>query len=433
MAQIKKLLFLPGFSGGGFGHIGACLEFAKTFQKQGGKSVFLLGGPHIHRVAEAGFKTYKFKFWETGSSTAAPPAYTLVNSLNYQVVRDGLDHPLRVEFIIRQAARIIHMEKPDMLIGDSNLLAHLIGARNSIPVVQLTKAYYHPQPIPLVTWEDPPADQILPDIHPIFDPVLKWSHLSPLSRTEDLIQGDLYLVRGSPSLDPMSPLPQNTFYLGSLKKAFSENRSDPVLEISKEKKQPIVYVTIGGASQSGVSNRLFQLFNRAFSNLPYTILISTGGKPIPDIQDQGKNIYFEEWVNNDLILKHAALVIFHGGSTRLEVLQHGLPSITIPFQSEQEHYARRMQELKTSRYLPYSSEPYTHREARWRGGKFRKSQPFSIYLRKNPTLAPQTLRDTFLEVMNEPCLKQNAQNVMQEFKQLHGCEQGLQIIQDFFS
>ena len=227
-------------------------------------------------------------------------------------------------------------------------------------------------------------------------------------------------------------MPENTFYLGSLKKSGANDLSDPVLERAREKKQGLVYITIGGASQSGVSIDLFQLFNDAFSHLPYIILISTGGKPIPSLAELGENIFFEKWVNNNLILNHAETVIFHGGSTRLEILQHGLRSIAIPFQSEQEHYARRMEELKISRYLPYSDEPYTHRVSTWRGGKLTRKQPFSIFFRKNPTLNSETLKNTLLEVLDNSSMQQNAQKIKREFDQLNGCELGIQIIQEYF-
>jgi spore coat polysaccharide biosynthesis predicted glycosyltransferase SpsG len=51
-----KLLFLPNYLGGGFGHIGRCLALAEKARERNFQCAFFLNGPHIEKILQLVFK-----------------------------------------------------------------------------------------------------------------------------------------------------------------------------------------------------------------------------------------------------------------------------------------------------------------------------------------------------------------------------------------
>jgi hypothetical protein len=54
----------------------------------------------------------------------------------------------------------------------------------------------------IIWWEDPPTGIVSPDIHPVFDKLLRKWGLPGIDRAEELLRGDLYLVPNIPELEP---------------------------------------------------------------------------------------------------------------------------------------------------------------------------------------------------------------------------------------
>jgi len=424
---MKSLLFFPAYLGGGFGHIAACLALAEEWRKRGGRAVFLLGGPHVGRVRQAGFEAHIFRSLPVRPSRGATPAYTRVNDLRYLAVRDGLDHPLRVEAALWEAGRVIGTLRPDALVGDGFLLTGLLGRQFGLPVIQIAKSVFHPQAVPLGAWEISDPGQILPDPRGVFAPVFArrgWR----FDGMADLIGGELYLLRGIPALDPLEPLPARTCYIGALTRPPAPaGKAAPAWAAWRDSALPLVYVTIGGASHSGVSVDLFKLLVRAFAGQPYQALLSTGGRA-DLLEDLPANVRAETWLDPSDVLQQSAAVVHHGGYTRMDALAFGLPSVVIPFQTEQEYYGRILQGLGAAKRLAYSEAPYTRITAHWRGGHLRRVQPFTLDVRPHPTLRPEDLRAAVEQALQDGGMRQAALNLRDALRAYSGVARAADLI-----
>jgi len=248
------------------------------------------------------------------------------------------------------------------------------------------------------------------------------------------LAGDLYLLPGIPALDPMQPLPENTFYVGPIVRANREASTPPEWMAQLDRSRAVVYITIGGAAGYSGSLAFFRLIGEAFADGTHQVIVSTGGKLDP--QQAGampSNIRLERWIPNDAMLARSDTVVFHGGYTRMEILAHGLPSVVIPFHSEQEYYGRLMADAGAALVVPYSDEPYHCHQARWRGGSLLRKKTFSVFMRLHPTLKPATLRAAVDRSLSDPSIRSSAEQLRAQMATYRGCEQALDIVQARFA
>lgn len=425
---MAKALFFPNYLGGGFGHVGRCMALAETWKQQGGQAVFAIAGPHAQRVAEAGHTCYPLHFPRVGKPSHFSPAYVYFNGMNYQIVRDGFDHPLKVEITLWEAQKIIERERPDVLIGDGWPLTYAVGRQAKLPVVQLVKSIANPQPEKLVWWEAEPEGLLPPDAKPIFSPTYKRLGLPLLNCAEALLDGDLLLIPSIPSLDPIPMMADNMAYVGSITRGATQK--PPAWFNELDQKRPLVYITIGGGAGHDGSPEFFHLMNQAFEQADFQVVISLGGKPLPDGIKRSPHIRWESWVPTPAILPLCTAIVFHGGyGTRMETVENGVPSVIIPFHSEQEYSGRQMARSGASILLPYSDAPYTRYEAHWRGGKWLNATPYSIHVRLKPTLQPETLYQTVADAVINPTLRSKARELQAELSAYGGCAQAVNLIQ----
>ncbi len=426
--SLPTLLFFPNYLGGGFGHTGRCLALAEAWRAHGGRAVFALGGPHIRRVHQAGFDVYEMQTPRYTARHNTGLAYVHVSDMAYQIARDGFDHARVVRQAMQEAGQIIQRVSPDVLVGDGYALTRLIAHQNGLPVVQIVKSVAHPHPSPLTWWETTPRDVSPPDITPIFGPILKELGLPPLHRSTDLLDGDLLLLPSILPLDPMRPLPPKTYYVGPMVRR-ADNTPPPQWLLDLEATQsPLVYVTVGGGSGIAGDESFLHLVEAALGGEAYHVVVSTGGKKPPPSASFSDNIRLVPWVPNHHILPRAQGVVFHGGYTRMEVLLHGLPSVVIPFHTEQEYYARLMQRAGASIMLPYSTAPYQRLNVRWRGGLPWKQRTYSLHVRTEVTLQPETLREAVDALLNRPALRASASALQQSLQAMDGAEQARGLI-----
>lgn len=425
-----KALFFPNYLGGGFGHTSRCLALAEALTRRGGKVAFALNGPHLQRVIQAGYETYVLETPRMPKSSASAFAYIYIPNMSYQLLRDGFDHPRVVEKALTTALEVVQKVRPDVLIGDGWPLTRLVAHRAGLPVVQLVKSIVHPQPERLVWGEEPLAGMIVPDPGPVFNPVLDKIGLPTLTRAEELLDGDLLLLPSIPSLDPMTVLPPKTFYVGPIIRQSSLAQPLPPFFSALNGTRPVVYFTIGGAAGHGGSETLFKLMIEALAGNDYQVIASTGGKVDPkSLGGLPSNIRLERWIPNAEMIARSDVVIFHGGYTRMEILQQGLPSVIIPFHSEQEYYGRLVAGAGAAIVVPYSEEPYYCIQARWRGGSWWKSKRFTLHVRLKPTLSPDCLRSAVAKTLTDPTIRLKAQALQSFIESYGGCEQALDLIE----
>ena len=425
-----KILFFPSDLGGGFGHISRCMALADSFCKRGSEAAFALSGPHFKKVSKTGYKTFSLSPPRLIKSDPNGPAYIYVPGMAYQIVRDGFDNPNKVERSLAEGYEIIKMFRPDILVGDGYPVTWLLGQKAGIPVVQIVKSIAHPNPKQIVWWEKEPDGIIFPDPRPVFNPVLNMLGLPEITRAEQLLSGDLLLLPSIYTLDPMDPLPDHTFYVGGLVRKPSLDKASPDWFQNLNRSHPIIYVTVGGAAGHGGGRRFFKMVADTFEGTDCHVVISTGRKI--DIKSFGlmpSNIRLVSWVPGPEMIGISDLVIFHGGYTRIEILMNDLPSIIIPFHSEQEYYGRIMEKAGIAKVVHYSDEPYQCKKTYWKGGnRWRKSRPFTVYVRFNMTLKPNVLKTAISNVLFNKEMKHKAQSLRHEMESLGGCDAVVDLI-----
>jgi UDP:flavonoid glycosyltransferase YjiC (YdhE family) len=427
---LAKALFFPNYLGGGFGHSARCLALAECLRERGWESAFVIDGPHRSVIEKAGFKTLFLTMPPMSPKRGGGPAYVLVPNLSYQVVRDGFHNSRIVKAAVRQATDIVRCENPDVLIGDGYLLTGILGKRAGIPVVQFVKSVVHPNPVKMVWWEEEPKDLKPPDIRSIFGRILNRADLPPATQEGfELLSGDLLLLPSIPVLDPMDPIPKNTFYVGPIIRKTQYNKPMPEWFKALDSNRPIVYVTIGGAA-GGDFQSFFRLVVGSLKGMEAQVVVSTGGVPFKG-EAVPENMLFVDWVPGVEMIARSSLVVFHGGYSRMEVLSAGLPSIVIPFHSEQEYYGRLMEKAGVSRLLLFSNEPYRLVWKRWKGGSgFLSIRKFSVAMRFQMTLDSETFRYEVARALEDSEMLKRARALQSELRESGGVAKAADIIQE---
>jgi UDP:flavonoid glycosyltransferase YjiC (YdhE family) len=197
-----------------------------------------------------------------------------------------------------------------------------------------------------------------------------------------------------------------------------------------DKTKPIIYVTVGGAAGHDGAGDFFRIVAEGLSDVNAQIIVSTGGKLDPaEIPFKSPNIRWERWVPTQKMLDYCDLIVFHGGyGTRMQVVEKGLPSIVIPFHSEQEYSGRQLVASNAAKLLHYSTSPYTCITAKWRGGKLLKRSPYTVQFRLDATLEPEQLSEVVEDALNNPKLRDGVKALQEELKPYGGCEQAIDLI-----
>jgi UDP:flavonoid glycosyltransferase YjiC (YdhE family) len=112
---------------------------------------------------------------------------------------------------------------------------------------------------------------------------------------------------------------------------------------------PLVYVTLGSVTGSlPFYPDLFRRLLDALADLPADVLLTLGRDADPEALGAAPaNARVEPWVDQDAVLREAAVVVSHGGhGTTLGALAHGVPQVLLPlFAGDQWRTARRVEAL----------------------------------------------------------------------------------------
>jgi MGT family glycosyltransferase len=410
-----KAIFFPSYMGGGFGHVARCLALANAWQTAGHEAEFALNGPHLGKVEQAGFRTYRMAMLLRPETNRA--AYILVSGLAYQWLRDGYHSPKMVQRAVQEGIKICQASQPDVIVSDYWPIARIVAQACRLPLVQIVENFSHPQGTPLVWWEALPQGIIAPNIIPVVASSLKRYHIPQISRAEDMNQGDLLLIPSIPALDPLPAVPENTHYVGALLPSMPGN--------SEVEPDPLIYVSVGGAASLAGGMDFFRMVVQTFDGAAFHGVLSTGGEVnLAELGHISSNLRIENWVSASEMLDRCALAVFHGGTaTRMEVLMRGKPAIVIPFHSEQENSGRRLQAAGAGLTLPYSVSTWEMNSLHWAGG------PFTLAFRRQPTLVPAALRQTIETVLYNSSYRQNAQRLQQEMVKAGGVERAIELIE----
>jgi UDP:flavonoid glycosyltransferase YjiC (YdhE family) len=423
---MKRAMFLPSYQGGGFGHVGRCTVLANELSRRGWQTGMLLDGSHVEVVKQSGCKVFVPwfpKMPKPGKNSTA--AYICIQDGNIQILRDGYVRAWRFWAAVTETIRIVRKFRPDILVGDFSLLTWIVGKRTGLPVVQIAQSISHPLDPRIIWWEKPPSGMVSPSIERVFNPVLEKWKIQPVHRVEELLQGDLFLI---PSIPELEPLPQNvthTHYIGALLPSQSTSTLLPQLPPESRNKR-LVYVTLGGGAGPVGNSQLFVIINEALGNGPWSVIVSTGRKFDPSkLQKAPSNIAYYQWVNGPAMINHSNVVVFHGGhGTMMETVNYGVPSVVLPFHSEQEGNGRRLETYSASIVLSPASVKESMKliRGRWTYGEY------ATWVQPVNTLNAEKLREAVSCVLEDPRYKEGATALKSKAEGYGGAAEGAELI-----
>ncbi|RLD12140.1 hypothetical protein DRI50_09410 [candidate division KSB1 bacterium] len=384
---MKRVLLLPSDHGGGKGHVSRTIYLAKKLKAAGVQVAIVLENKHYQDGLNAGLETYllntgKERFFrlqihkphlpkvEMMQPPERPPVFLAFDGLAYQVPRDGYVSPKIVKRRFRQLEKIAARFKPDVLVGDTHFLTFLLGKKLDVPVVQITrKAGFPPNPR-FFWWLKKAPEMKKPDALAPFETLLDNLGITGIEKAEDLLQGDLYVIPASRSIEPVRGERGKVIYSGPLSEISGGRQKIPFF--AEQNDLPRVYVTIGGGANRFNERLFFEAILKLFDKTDFRVLVTTANSvPAKLFQGRSVNVVFTNWVDGISAINQSDLVIQHGGyASTMEILLSGKPSIVIPFHSEQEGNGRRIKKLGLGDlYLPYADalKPITFR---WPFGEY---------------------------------------------------------------
>jgi len=386
----------------------------------------IAAGVHTPAITDEGHRVLRPWFpMRPRSNGTALSAYTYILDGNIQLLRDGFVRPWRFYLAAVAATRIAKRFRPDVLIGDFSLLTWVVGKRLGLPVVQIAQSISHPVEPRIIWWEDPPVGAVSPDIRPVVNPILTHWNIPAVSRAEDLLKGDLYLIPNIPELEPVQGGGENTHYTG----AFVVDESRGVQRRGPEElrhEDPFVYVTLGGGSSPVGNVRFYEMLNRVFEKTPWRVVISTGRKFEPSLLSSvPSNISYHQWVDGLNSIRQCDVVLFHGGhATMMETVHCGTPSVIIPFHSEQEGNGRRLEAYRAAKMLrpTDSTGDCNIQRFHWKYGEY------AVPLQAFVFPPPEVLQKTISEVLENDCFRQAAKRLSLINEQYGGSALAAQIV-----
>jgi UDP:flavonoid glycosyltransferase YjiC (YdhE family) len=424
---MKKVLLLPGYLGGGFGHIGRCLALAAEFRGRGWEAAFALGGQHVPRVMEAGFRVFHLhRPFEPQPGVKDGPAFTIFSDFSYQLVRDGLNSPNIIRACLSEQLQALRSFGPDLLVSDSWPLAGILGHLAGIPVVQIVRQATHPDSSQLMWWQDPPAELHPPDPRPLFNPILERLGLPLMERAADLLRGDLYLVPSIPELEPVAQAGETTHYVGPLTRASLQGQAVPEWLEEFTGEQPLVYITLGGGAGPVGGPAFYRMLFCALDELPARVVASTGQRFSPaDLPPPPDNFRLEAWVPGPAVIARSALVVYPGGyGTSMELVQSGVPGLVLPFHSEQESNGRRLEASGAARVLLPSDEPPEVISGSWAGNAYTfQVHPFS-------SLTSPIIHEAISSTLIDPGYRRGARRVQDLAARFGGPAQAVSLMEE---
>lgn len=165
-----------------------------------------------------------------------------------------------------------------------------------------------------------------------------------VTATNCLTGKDLTLLADIEEYFPTKNLPDNYHYIGPL--TWKSMLPPPAWWPPGKNGELLAYFTMGTTWMGGS----FKALHDMIRTHRITAIIATGGqakgKGVNQLKTIQGEIYIEDFVDGDLMMKECDVVVCHGGNgTIYQALQHGKPIVGIPTIPDQEFNMRRVKTL----------------------------------------------------------------------------------------
>jgi Erythromycin biosynthesis protein CIII-like, C-terminal domain len=341
---------LAACSLGGAGHLMPLLPFLAASLKRG-DAVLVAGPPALGTmVSEVGYR------FEAGDEPKEAEIAVIREQLPVVPAAEASVLANR-ELFGRLAARAMlpGMEKvfkrwsPQLVLRDPTEYASAVMARRTDTAVAQVG----------ISWADVEAGSIR-----VAAPALEELEPGLL----DSLKTTPYLTRFPESLDP------STFATTIRFREPIPKTADPLPCWWGDLRGPLLYVSFGTVLGHMVNaGEVFRSALKAVEDIPARVLLTVGRTFDPSTLGRWPDhVHVESWVDQHRVLRHADLVVTHGGSgTALGALAHGLPIVAVPLFADQFENSRRIaaagaaliiegradQEARTSRLVSERDAP----------------------------------------------------------------------------
>ncbi len=394
----KRVLLFANDIGGGLGHVRRAIHIANLLRERGWQTAMLfhnsataariptgLESIHIPLTKEQLYVKFRALFspvhYFPAESLPGEPYFWEFASLNYQVLRDGYFTPSLVNARFNRISKAVNQWKPDLLVGDGHLLTGLVGKRLGLPVVQVIRSFVFPEKPDFLWWKQTPQDLIPPASLQAFEKPFGKLNMELPADASGLLNGDAYLVPGTDAIEPIRTSTPHLFYGYRVNSDYDPRLQN--LQLKRHTKK--VYITVGGGSwKSGLSD-IYQFLLSILQKFDVQIIVSDPFNVLDgDDRWHGQpNIEIFRWIESSTVFPNLDLIIHHGGySTMMESLWWGVPSIILPFHSEQEGNGRRLEQLGVGKLFSVAAVPYRTVGFRSYSGEFTMRGGFEFGLKK---------------------------------------------------
>jgi UDP:flavonoid glycosyltransferase YjiC (YdhE family) len=331
-------------------HISRPLAIALEFRNRGHEVVFAGDSSKDGFIKGEGFEVL--------------PLYQLQPDLLFGRIRNGdLKFVTKDELdkMIAADRELYRQVKPDLVLSDGRFSAPISTAIDHIPhaaIVNVSSTEYRKLPyIPFFDWL---PEKLVPQggsLKLMLDRVnlaLEMfvfdnasSEFKKLTRqlkltkkvtaTNCLAGNDLTLLADIEEYFPARNLPANYHYIGPL--TWKSTLDQPSWWPPPKLGDLLAYFTMGTTWMGGSFEALYEMIR----SRGMKAVIATGGQKTSGLKSDAEGIYIEEFVDGDLVMELADVVVCHGGNgTIYQALQHGKPIVGIPTIPDQEFNMRRV-------------------------------------------------------------------------------------------
>ncbi len=336
----------------GFGPLAQILPIVDELKKNNYHIIL-----HNCRAAADMVKKMGFEYFELPCETVKPDRVTPNTpdwwNADYLYSKYGYLDYRYVKCYVDIFTRAFEFYKPKAVISMMYPTATIAARRLGIPLISVTQACLHNKGRGGRTtwWKELPRN--LERTSPVVNRVLRELGLKPISKMEDLNDGDLTIVPSIPEFDVIES--NDVIYTGLMFWQGPEELTDVEFNI-KRKNRYLIFVYTGHLYNSGGGATGMVLLKeavKAFNNTEFDVILSTGtGQELPNNLETAENITISEWVPVNKVIPQCDLMIHHGGhGCCLQSIGHGVPSLVIPTMDEREYNARQLYDMGVGLFI----------------------------------------------------------------------------------
>lgn len=185
-----------------------------------------------------------------------------------------------------------------------------------------------------------------------YDEMTKRYFHTDLTSSELIRAVDFHIEEVSPVLMNVRPLLPHTVQIGFMHIQPPQPLPADLQEFMDEAERGVIYVSLGSTlSGTNIGYHMINIFKDVFATLNYSIIWKFESD---SLKAKPANIKLMDWIPQTDLLAHPNLRLFitQGGLQSMEeFIARGVPAIAIPFFADQEHNARRIEELGVGKCL----------------------------------------------------------------------------------